>query len=60
MSQQPQGPGWWQASDGRWYPPQPPPQFGPPGAPYPQYAQQRPSGPVLALEAERWSGWEAR
>ena len=26
MSQQPQGPGWWQASDGRWYPPQPPPQ----------------------------------
>jgi PPOX class probable F420-dependent enzyme len=29
-------------------------------AKYPQYAQQRPSGPVLALEAERWSGWEAR
>ena len=24
MSTQPQGPGWWQASDGRWYPPQPP------------------------------------
>ena len=22
MSVQPQGPGWWQASDGRWYPPQ--------------------------------------
>ena len=22
MSQQPQGPGWWQASDGRWYPPE--------------------------------------
>jgi hypothetical protein len=21
MSQQPQGPGWWQATDGRWYPP---------------------------------------
>ncbi len=37
MSQQPQGPGWWQASDGRWYPPQPPPQ---PGPPYQQYAQQ--------------------
>jgi PPOX class probable F420-dependent enzyme len=29
-------------------------------AKYPQYAQHRPSGPVLALEAERWSGWEAR
>jgi hypothetical protein len=23
MSMQPQGPGWWRASDGRWYPPQP-------------------------------------
>lgn len=23
MSSTPQGPGWWQASDGRWYPPQP-------------------------------------
>lgn len=39
MSQQPQGPGWWLASDGRWYPPQPP-QPGPPDAPYQQYAQQ--------------------
>lgn len=39
MSQQPQGPGWWQASDGRWYPPQPPPQ---PGPPYQQYVQQQP------------------
>jgi hypothetical protein len=36
-----QGPGWWQASDGKWYPPQqaptaappPPPQWGPPPAP---------------------------
>ena len=28
-------------------------------AKYPQYAQRRPSGPVLALEAERWSWWEA-
>ena len=30
MSQQPQGPGWWRASDGRWYPPQP----SQPGPPY--------------------------
>jgi hypothetical protein len=36
MSQQPQGPGWWQASDGWWYPPQP----GPPVAAYQQYTQQ--------------------
>jgi hypothetical protein len=34
MSQQPQGPGWWRASDGRWYPPQPP-QPGPPYPPQP-------------------------
>ena len=33
MSDTAQGPGWWQASDGRWYPPQAPP--GPPGAPVP-------------------------
>lgn len=32
MSDVSQGPGWWQASDGKWYPPQPPP----PGAPSPQ------------------------
>jgi hypothetical protein len=42
MSQQPQGPGWWQASDGRWYPPQP--QQYPPQPPYqqnqPQYQPQ--------------------
>lgn len=24
MSSTPQGPGWWRASDGRWYPPQAP------------------------------------
>ncbi len=38
MSDQSQGPGWWQASDGRWYPPEsapapePPGSFGPPAA----------------------------
>jgi hypothetical protein len=42
-----QGPGWWQASDGKWYPPQsaptaappppPPPAYGPPPAPVPQW-----------------------
>src|ERR1700737_891511 len=40
MSDAPQGAGWWQASDGKWYPPQPaqppggyPPPEGPPGYP---------------------------
>ena len=28
-------------------------------AKYPQYATRRPPGPVLALAAERWSGWQA-
>lgn len=44
MSDVPQGPGWWQASDGRWYPPEqmpstlaplPPPAGPPPTGPYP-------------------------
>ena len=26
---------------------------------YPQYRQQPPSGPVLALDIERWVGWSA-
>ncbi len=30
MSDTSQGPGWWLASDGKWYPPQPVPQFPPP------------------------------
>lgn len=41
MSQQPRGPGWWQATDGRWYPPQPPPP-GPPFAPNQHYMQAPP------------------
>ena len=40
MSQQPRGPGWWQASDGRWYPPQPS-QPGPPFMPQQQYPHQQ-------------------
>ncbi len=26
---------------------------------YPQYRRHRPEGPVLAVDAQRWSGWEA-
>lgn len=29
MSDVPQGPGWWQAADGKWYPPQPAPVYVP-------------------------------
>jgi PPOX class probable F420-dependent enzyme len=28
-------------------------------AKYQQYAERRPTGPVLALDIERWSGWSA-
>ena len=52
MSDVSQGPGWWQAADGKWYPPAPPqpqpptyPQPAPPsyGAPQPVY--YAPAGP---------------
>ena len=33
MSEQSQGPGWWQASDGRWYPPESRPATAPPPQP---------------------------
>ena len=39
MSDGAQGPGWWQASDGRWYPPQPP------AGEAPAYAPAMPSPP---------------
>jgi hypothetical protein len=38
MSMQPRGPGWWRASDGRWYPPQPRPPYPP--QPRPAYPPQ--------------------
>ena len=28
-------------------------------AKYPQYRERRPDGPVIAIEADRWSGWAA-
>ncbi len=54
MSDWPQGPGWWQASDGRWYSPYqlpgaPPPMSPPPvgyGTPY-SYAPGYPVGPIV-------------
>lgn len=63
MSDQPQGPGWWQASDYKWYPPQPPTLPAPPMAsdmpapqgppafqgapPYGQPVFPGPSGPAV-------------
>ena len=38
MSQYAQGPGWWQASDGRWYPPESHPGY----APHPPYPPHQP------------------
>lgn len=35
MSEQAQGPGWWIASDGRWYPPEQHPNYRPPPPPPP-------------------------
>jgi hypothetical protein len=44
MSDVSQGPGWWQASDGRWYPPsQQPQQLPPPPAPPPYQVPQVPA-----------------
>src|ERR1017187_5797979 len=47
-----QGPGWWQASDGKWYPPEsaarpPPPAPAPPVGPPPQFAPV-PTAPGVA------------
>jgi hypothetical protein len=42
----PQGPGWWQASDGNWYPPESRPGYPPPPPPAPA-----PSGP----QPQSWS-----
>jgi hypothetical protein len=47
MSDTSQGPGWWQASDGKWYPPEQAPgaQPAPPAQPVqPQWGQQAPTG----------------
>ena len=56
MSQQPQGAGWWQATDGLWYPPQPPQQ-----APYPQQQPQYPQQPYPQQQPpypqqQQWAG----
>ena len=60
MSDYPQGPGWWQASDGKWYPPQEPtavqpqqtspyPPYQAPGTPPPPAPKSK--GPLIAVLA---------
>lgn len=48
MSDTSQGPGWWQASDGRWYPPTAQPGTPPPPAPAPSPYGPTPYGPPPA------------
>jgi uncharacterized RDD family membrane protein YckC len=70
MSNVSQGPGWWMASDQKWYPPelhpayQPPPAYPdelgryPAGQPsYPNPGSPNPTGPYLASYGLRLGGW---
>lgn len=61
MSNQSQGPGWWVASDGKWYPPETHPSASTPAAPPPPVTQavdlgeEQPALPVRAWR--RYRGW---
>jgi hypothetical protein len=56
MSLASQGPGWWQASDGRWYPPETMPQASsqqrPLGPPSPSWTVLSASGPLVFAQSE--------
>lgn len=52
MSEQSQGPGWWLASDGKWYPPAPPP----PGVVPPPPQPQRVALTIPVRAREEWIG----
>src|SRR2546423_15608265 len=58
MSDQPQGPGWWQASDDKWYPP-PAPAQEPPPLWQPGVASAVPTGYVSGYQARprTWNGY---
>ncbi len=61
MSDVQQGPGWWQASDGKWYPPEShpssPPPTPPPFAPTPQPYAVTPGGPAARPKKPLWKRW---
>ncbi len=60
MSNAPQGPGWWQASDGNWYPPEQHPSNSPPSPPEPSVppgyrpAAQSPGTPAEPVAPQSW------
>jgi hypothetical protein len=58
MSLQSQGPGWWMASDGRWYPPESHPGYRPASAQDP--APSRPPQPVRPAQGELGRWWRNR
>ncbi len=53
MSNAPQGPGWWQASDGNWYPPQQQPGNAPPPPPTSAAPSSYPGG---SATPQSWAG----
>jgi hypothetical protein len=57
MSNAPQGPGWWQASDGNWYPPQQTASYAPPPPPAPSGPPGYPAGgpPAAPPGSPPWS-----
>jgi hypothetical protein len=61
MSDVSQGSGWWQASDGKWYPPeelpkdQPPPPAGSPEGPSGPVSSPTQSLPPFSFDIKRWS-----
>lgn len=56
MSDQSQGPGWWLASDGKWYPPQPTAPSGPPTGASDSYSptQQMPTTSSTPAGSQPW------
>jgi hypothetical protein len=53
MSDRPEGPGWWIASDGNWYPPESHPGALPPPPPAPAYPVERVPAAVHVVEPVR-------
>src|ERR1035441_5657103 len=62
MSDVSNGPGWWQASDGKWYPPEQQPNYEAPAPPHPSMGTPaHSSGPAakpmssFSFDMKRWS-----
>jgi hypothetical protein len=62
MSDTPQGPGWWHANDGRWYPPEQHPNFEAPAPPSPEVLASHgwtttPDGALASADNEPEKPW---